>query len=257
MKRMVMGGLAVAMLAPTVLAAQKDAPFSWSGALAAGRELDVKGINGDIDVTGVSGRTVTVKAVRRGVKSDPSSVEIRVVPDGEGLTICAVYPGQDGDGCDIRGTSGRQPENDVTVHFTVQVPADVKLEAATVNGAVRARGLQADAEVTSVNGDVSVATSGVAEASTVNGNVRLELGRATWDGEIEAKTVNGQVMVVMPEPKNLSVAASTLNGDFETDFPITLTGKVSRKNVRGTIGDGGPKLEMSSVNGALELRRAR
>lgn len=247
--------VAALVLAPAALAAQKEVPFSWSGSLAAGRELEVRGVNGDIDVTGVSGRTVTVKAMKRGVKHDPATVEIRVVPDGDGLAVCAVYPGDKGTGCDTKGSA--RGDNDVTVHFTVQVPNDVELEARTVNGAVHARGLQAKAEVSSVNGDVRVQTAGVAEAGTVNGDVLLELGRATWTGDIEATTVNGSVTVVMPEPANLTISASTLNGGFESDFPITMSGKVTRNKVRGTIGQGGPELELSSVNGAIALRRAK
>lgn len=246
--------VAALVLAPAALAAQKEVPFSWSGTLAAGRELEVKGINGDVEVTGVSGRTVTIKAVKRGVKSDPAEVEVRVVPDGDGLEACVVYPGNHGTGCDTKGSVN---ENDVTVHFTVQVPADVRLDASTVNGAVRAKGLQADAEAHSVNGDVTVVTSGIAEASTVNGDVRLELGRATWKGEVEATTVNGSVTVVMPEPKHLTITATSTNGEFESDFPITMTGKVTRNRVHGTIGQGGPELDLKSVNGSIALRRAK
>lgn len=252
------GGLLVAMVMPVALLAQKEAtPFSWSGALAAGKTLEVRGVNGNIEVTGVQGRQASVKAVRRGQKSDPSSVEIRVVEGTSGVTICAIYPNQDGTGCRTEGRKGGHKDNDVVVHFTVQVPEGVELEATTVNGSVDARGLTADAEVATVNGDVRLATTGVGEATTVNGSVSLELGRATWDGEIEAKTVNGAVRVVMPEPKNLTVAANTMNGSFETDFPLTIVGKMSRREVRGTIGNGGPKLELATVNGSIELRRAK
>lgn len=256
MKRAMVGGALVVMLVPACLAAQKEVPFSWNGALAAGKTLEIRGVIGDIEVTGVKGREASVKAVKAGQKSDPASVDIRVVEGSDGVTICAVYPNQRGEGCRTESSKGKWEENDVAVHFTVQVPEGVRLEAATVNGAVHARGLTADADVSAVNGDVSLATTGVGEATTVNGSVRLDLGRATWDGEIEAKTVNGSVVVRMPEPKNLTIAASTMNGDFETDFPLTLTGKLSRRQVQGTIGSGGPKLELSTVNGGIELRKA-
>jgi DUF4097 and DUF4098 domain-containing protein YvlB len=258
MNRFVLGGLLAATLAPAMLAAQREVPFSWSGALAAGKTLEIRGVNGNIEASGTGGREATVKAVKRGKKSDPSSVEIRVIEGAEGVTLCAVYPSQSGStGCKGEGKGGTWEENDVSVHFTVQVPEGVRLEAATVNGSVHARGLTADAEVTAVNGDVSLATTGVGEATTVNGSVRLDLGKATWDGEIEAKTVNGSIVVHMPEPKHLSIEASMLNGDFESDFPLTLSGKISRREVKGKVGDGGPMLELSTVNGGIELRKAQ
>lgn len=257
MIRFMAGGLLAVVLLPAPLDAQKEAPFSWRGALAAGKTLEVRGINGDIRATGGSGREATVSAVKRGRKSDPASVEIRVVETGDGVVICAVYPNSRGSDCHMENRKGKWEENDVTVHFTVEVPAGVRLEAGTVNGSVDASGLAADAQVSSVNGDVSLATSGVGEATTVNGSVRLDIGKATWTGEIEARTVNGSVVVHMPEPKNLSIDASTLNGDFESDFPLTLSGKISRQRVKGTIGTGGPTLSLASVNGGIELRRAR
>lgn len=257
MKRAMIGFLLVSMVVPAVAVAQKEQPFSWSGALAAGKTLEIRGVNGDIEVTGVKGRDASVKAVKRARKSDPASVDIRVVEGSEGVIICAIYPNQQGSGCSTGNSKGKWEENDVTVHFTVQVPEGVKLDAGTVNGSVNARGITADAEVSAVNGSVALATTGVGEASTVNGDVRLELGRNTWDGEIEAKTVNGAVLVIMPEPKNLTLSASMLNGDFETDFPLTLSGKMSRREVRATIGNGGPKLELATVNGGIELRKAQ
>ena len=125
-----------------------------------------------------------------------------------------------------------------------------------MNGSVAAGGLVADAEVTSVNGDVSLATRGTGSAEPVNGDVRLTLGTSTWTGDLEAKTINGSVTVEMPTPANLDVRANTLNGDISSDFPMTIQGKMSPRSMRGTIGNGGPRLELSTVNGPIELKKA-
>lgn len=260
----VMGGLLVFSLGlPAQLEAQgrkDDSTFRWQGAIASGKTLEVKGVNGSVVATGTSGREARVRATKRARKSDVSSVEIRVVEDGDGITICAVYLNNNpGSGCDSgshRGKNGHWEENDVNVDFVVEVPAGVKFDGSTVNGDVEASGITADAEVTSVNGDVVLATSGVGSATTVNGSVRLRLGKSSWTGEIEAKTVNGKVIVEMPTPTDLEVTASTLNGDFESDFPITIQGKASKRNIRGVIGKGGPELNLQTVNGEIVLRKA-
>lgn len=236
-----------------------DDSFHWTGAIAAGKTLRLENVNGNIQATGASGREASVSAVRRAKKSDPKSVEIRVEQDGDVTTICAVWPGQqDADGCNrhSHGNNDHWDRNDVNVDFTVSVPAGVKFEGQTVNGSVNASGLVADAEVTSVNGNVSLATRGTGSAETVNGNVKLSLGTSTWTGDLEAKTVNGSVTVEMPAPANLDVRANTLNGDITSDFPMTLQGKMSPRSMRGTIGNGGPRLELSTVNGPIELKKA-
>jgi len=251
--------LSVLVTAGAAAQQKSDDSFHWTGTLAAGKTLRLQDVNGSIRASGTSGSEATVSAVRRGKKSDPKSVEIRVEQDGDVTTICAVWPGQqDADGCNRRSHNDNDHwnHNDVNVDFTVSVPAGVKFEGQTVNGSVGASGLLADAEVTSVNGNVSLATRGTGSAETVNGDVVLRLGTATWTGDLEAKTVNGSVTVEMPTPANLDVRANTMNGDISSDFPMTLQGKMSPRSMRGTIGNGGPRLELSTVNGAIELRKA-
>jgi len=48
-----------------------------------------------------------------------------------------------------------------------------------------------------------------------------------------------------------------VNGDISSDFPITVTGQVSRRHLTGTIGNGGPELTLSTVNGGINLLKAQ
>lgn len=256
--RLVAGLIALAAVTTPGAAQKSDNSFHWSGAVSNGKTLKVMNVNGNIRAT--SGSEASVSAVRTAKKSDPKSVEIRVEQDADGVTICAVWPNQQsGSGCNGRSHNDdddHNERNDVNVEFTVTVPAGVRFEGQSVNGNVNATGLIADAEVTSVNGNVSLATRGTGSAETVNGDVVLRLGTATWTGDLEAKTVNGSVTVEMPTPANLEVRANTLNGDISSDFPMTIQGKMSPRSMRGTIGNGGPRLELSTVNGAIDLKKA-
>ena len=83
------------LAAPGVLAAQQNRDFAWTGTLAAGQILEIRGINGGIVAEGTSGRNVEVRATKRGRDSDPATVTIEVVEHPDGVTICAVYPSRD------------------------------------------------------------------------------------------------------------------------------------------------------------------
>jgi DUF4097 and DUF4098 domain-containing protein YvlB len=107
-----------------------------------------------------------------------------------------------------------------------------------------------------VNGGVELDAMGTARADTVNGGITARLGRADWEGTLRLKTVNGGIDVVLPEGLSAEVKASTVNGEIQTDFPLTVTGRISRRKLQGTIGGGGRLLEMETVNGAIELRKA-
>ena len=79
---------ALLVAAPT-LAAQD---FHWTGKLAAGKRLEIKGVNGAIRAMATSGDQIDVTAHKTARRSDPDEVEIKVVPFEDGVAICAVYP---------------------------------------------------------------------------------------------------------------------------------------------------------------------
>jgi len=46
-----------------------------------------------------------------------------------------------------------------------------------------------------------------------------------------------------------------VNGSIETDFPLTVTGRLGPRRVTGTIGNGGRRLALETVNGSIRLRK--
>jgi len=96
----------------------------------------------------------------------------------------------------------------------------------------------------------------LAEASTVNGSVYVEMGRADWTNELEFSTVNGGITLILPAQLNTEIRASTVNGDLVTDYPLTVSGRFGPRKMRGTIGSGGRSLSLSTVNGEIKLRKA-
>lgn len=235
--------------------------FRWTGRLAAGQEVEIKGVNGSIETMPARGDQIEVSAIKRARRDDPESVKIEVVEHAGGVTICAVYPES---GRDHRpnecapGDGGRMNshDNDVSVHFTVRVPANLRFTGKTVNGDVEVTDLGSDVEVMTVNGDVSVSTSGRAAARTVNGGINVRMGRADWSGTREFHTVNGGITVYLPADFSAEIEAQTVNGDILTDFPLTVSGRIGMRRLRGTIGAGGRTLELHTVNGSIKLRRA-
>jgi hypothetical protein len=233
--------------------------FRWHGRLAAGKTVEVKGVNGAIEASLASGDEVEVTATKRGRRSDPGSVRVEVLEHAEGVTVCAVYPDVDGRRNECRAGSGGHMstrDNDVEVHFVVKVPRGVGFSPRTVNGDVEATDLEGDVAATTVNGSIEVSTSGRAEAQTVNGSIRARAGRADWAGDAEFKTVNGSITLTLPTDTAADVRAETVNGEIETDFPLTVTGRVSRRHLSGTIGGGGRSLELETVNGSIHLRKS-
>lgn len=241
-------------------AARSGEDFEWHGRIAAGKAIEVKGVNGGIVAEATTGSEVEVLATKRARRSDPDEVQFEVIEHAGGVTICAVYPTprrqREPNACGP-GEGGRMntENNDVQVEYTVRVPAGVRFIGRTVNGSIEARGLKADIEAYTVNGSVEVATRGIVRASTVNGSIQAEMGTAL-NAPLEFETVNGGITLVVPASVGAELRASTVNGDIETDFPLTVRGRFNHRKVSGTIGRGGPQLMMTTVNGDIRLRSA-
>ena len=206
--------------------------LDWSAAMQAGETLEIRGVNGSILAVAAAGNTASVTADKNGGSSPESSVTFEVVTHAGGVTICAMYPdvsGEPPNECVPGGGQMTVRDNDVVVTFDVQVPEGVRLIEWTVNGNVRATAVRSEVVGFTVNGDASISTSTMADASTVNGNVTLRVPVGI-DARVEATTVNG-----------------TMNSDFLLSNPVP-------GRWIGTLGDGGSNLALSTVNGNLELR---
>jgi len=260
----VIAPLTFAFLAGAAVSAQAQAQgeFHWTGRLAAGKRLEIKGVNGNVRAAGTAaGGQVEVSATKHGNRSDPESVEIKVVTTDDGVTICAVYPTPRRARHENECTPGSHwssntDDNDVSVDFEVRVPAGVKFYGHTVNGEVEAEHLGADVWAYTVNGSVRVSTTGSAEATTVNGSINAQMGRADWADAVEFSTVNGGITLDLPANLSAEVRAKTLNGDVISDFPLVVTGRFGPRNWHGTIGQGGRQLDLSTINGTIRLRKA-
>ena len=126
-----------------------------------------------------------------------------------------------------------------------------------LQGDVRAESLQGDAEGYTVNGSVTLSTAGLIRASTVNGSIDATMGRSDWSDGANFRTVNGDITLKLPPMLNAELRADTVNGSISTDFPITVTGRVTPRRLAGTVGSGGHELSLSTVNGSIQLLRSQ
>jgi hypothetical protein len=228
----------------------------WRGQTAAGTSLEIKGLNGDIRATAAAGQEIAVTWTKRGTKDDPAAVRVEVLQHERGITICAVYPdvpGRPANECGpgLEGHITTQ-NNDVSVDFIVILPAGVDLVARIVAGDVEAVELHSEVLAATVSGNVDIATTELAEATTVSGSIAAEIGRSEWGRNLAFTSVSGRVDVTVPATTNARVWASSTTGSVSSDFPLSLQNDGS---VRGTLGIGGALLELSTVGGDVRLRR--
>ncbi len=234
----------------------QEVDFVWHGAVETGQTVEIKGVNGDIIAERAAGAEIEVRAEKRARRSDVNEVRIEVVEHSEGVTLCAVYPSSRGRENTCRSGSGGGNSirnNDVQVTFYVSVPENVSFEGRTVNGDVEVHDLASDVGASSVNGDIEISTTGFAEASTVNGSIDAAMERYDIEAGLSFSTVNGSISLDLPDDVDADLDASWLNGRLEADLPFERIGRVSRFSAKGVLGDGGPELNVSTVNGSIHV----
>ncbi|HXZ28937.1 MAG TPA: DUF4097 family beta strand repeat-containing protein [Terriglobales bacterium] len=243
--------------APADTSSSTDNPFHWTGKLQPDQWVRIKNVSGDIRAEGVAGDQVEITATKSGPDAD--QVRIEVVQDSDGVTLCAVYPS--GWGEENHCASGHGWHNSTRgnfharVDFTVRLPRNLLFDAQTVSGKVEAEHLGRRALVSSVNGAVQVSTAEWAEATTVNGSITARFGSSDWPDALKLASVNGAIDLEVPADFSAEVSFSSVNGRFETDFPLTVQGGVSRFHLTGTIGSGGRRLKLETVNGSVTLHK--
>ena len=242
--------------------------FEWSGRMGSGQTLEVKGIVGNIRTTLASGNQAEVVAFKRGEEDDFHQVAIEMAEAGDRIIICAVYGtwnhGEDhcnpdrSDRRDDNEGRNRNIDMDVEVDYEVRLPAGVDFEGVVVSGDIEAEGLESDVSVNTVEGTISVTTTGRAWANSVSGDIEIEMGDFSG-GDLDFHTVSGDITLWLPSDFSADVDFNSLSGDFETDFDMNIRGKRNRwvgSQIEGTIGGGGRDLSINTISGDVELRRA-
>ena len=270
-----LAALAVLATAPVARAQGTDADhWNWRGVLARGKTLEIRGIAGSIRAEVATGAQVEVSAVKRGPAGDRADVHIVMEQGADGVTICAVYG--DGGNCRHGRSHSHADDNDASVDFVARVPAGVAFQGAMVSGDVEVSGLSAEVDANSVSGDVAVRNvHGDVTARSVSGRATLDgvdgqrvdgnsvSGDVAFTGPVQAggryvfRSVSGDLTLRVDGTFNAEVSLTTVSGEIESDFPITLGsgGRFGRRNLDFTVGTGGARVELGTVSGDFHLRR--
>ena len=246
-----------------------DRDFRWDGNISSGRWVYARNLNGSVKVEKATGGRLEVTAVKRWRRGNPEDVKIEVtrVGSGEGdVLVCAIWRDVTED-CDEQGYRTRDNRNrrdrwtrdrdddDVSLDITIRVPDGVKLDVSSINGGLDITGATAEVEAHTVNGGIEArSTGGPVNASTVNGEIDVRMG-AIGNGNLDFSTTNGSITVTVPDGLNADITMRTVNGSVGSDFPMTVNGRISPRRIAATIGRGGMKIDLTTVNGSIDLRR--
>ncbi len=173
---------------------------------------------------------------------------------------------------DVEGTSRVQTSNGA-IRLSRLKGA---VEARTSNGAIEAQDIDGNAKMHTTNGSIRVELAhGSFEGFTSNGAIHARLndpspaspvraessnGRIelTVDAkqmpEIRASTSNSSIVLRLPASTNARVRANTSHSPVTSEFDgLHDDGERRHSELHGTLGSGGPLIELSSSNGSIKI----
>ena len=256
--------LPLLLCAPQLARSQsRDGDFRWERRLGSGQTVHARNINGDIRVSPSSSGRVEIVGVRRGSSRSADRLNAAVTETSDGIIVCIVRVDSD-DECD--GNGNRHHSNDdnddwgnASMNLEIRLPSNVEIDASSVSGNVDVSGAQGDVRAGSVSGDVRLeglrATS--VQARTVSGEITAGVESLTGNGPLSFKSVSGDVKLDLPRSLDADLSMSSVSGSLDSEFQMTLGGRMSRRRIEARIGRGGRELSLTTVSGDVQLKMHR
>ncbi len=252
--------LAAGFAAFSTAGAQNRQPdFSWSKALAAGSHVRIHNISGDIDVVPSTSDKVEVTAFR--TRDADDDIKAVVYEGRNGIDVCVVRPDDECDehGLHSEGDHWGRNRSHGDMDLRVAVPANLDVAASSVSGDVNVNGAHGDLDAHSVSGSVRLEHLRVSSlnANSVSGDVSAQIDALTGNGDLTFHSVSGDVTLDVPKTFDADLRMHSVSGQLTSDFPVTLRGGFSRRSMDARIGNGGRRLDVSTVSGDLRIRTPR
>ena len=216
--------------------------------LSQGGELRIGNTNGRIDIEGVDGNTVEVRAERIAKATTDGAAQ-------ELLPRIKINEDAKPDRIEIETArmSGIMVGASIEVRYHVRAPKSAKVHVSNTNGIVNVTGMSGSLEAHTTNGGVrGTGLSGRVDASTTNGGVTLDFAAIT--DEVKLSTTNGGVSIGLPESAKVDVVATCTNGGIAVqDVNLDVTER-SRRRVEGKMNGGGTRVDLKTTNGGIRIR---
>jgi hypothetical protein len=145
------GELAPAGANTALLPTETADEFRWRGRLVPGCTLEIKGQRGDVHAEPATGDMVEVVARRSG-RSAATQLAINVLEHDAGVVFSVFTTRPSGALASAPGPAS----NKLRADFGLRLPAGVRLEVRLLAGNIEAIGLAADVEASTLNGSVRV-----------------------------------------------------------------------------------------------------
>lgn len=144
------------------------------------------------------------------------------------------------------------------------------VHAGTGSGSIRGTGIAGAITASTGSGEIELEQTeqGDVDVRTGSGGIRVRgvkgaLNASTGSGGITAqgeptsswrlRTSSGTITVRLPSNLAFDLAARTSSGSVQSDHPVTVSGTINRRELRGKVRGGGVLIDLSTSSGSIHV----
>jgi hypothetical protein len=257
---------------------QYTTDFHYNYPLKSGGRVSLDNFNGSVEVAGWDQETVDISGAKYGATPEArDAIKIEVSPAPDSVAIRTIRPSERrnvGARYVLRVPRHTQLDRITTSNGSMRVnsvdgPVRLKtsngsmkvfnltgsLDGGTSNGSVEVDNVKGDCTVRTSNGRVKAeGVKGAFDATTSNGSVDASVDELHPNG-VRVATSNGGITLRLARTVNARLMARTSNSSISTEFDVSTRGTKDKHHLEGTIGSGGPVLDLSTSNGGIHVVR--
>jgi len=203
-------------------------------------EADVHSVSGDVTAEKIGG-DLHAETVSGDVEILDASSFVRAKSVSGDVTVTNAS-----DGVDCDSVSG-----DIEVK-NVNGDADLKTVSGEIilqnirNGNIQAETVSGEVELMDVKGAMKV------NAESLSGKVEY-IGDINSSGRYYMKSHSGGIYLRIPGDSKFDLRSKTFSGSINSDFDITVSGKISNRELRGRANGGGADIELKTFSGSIHI----
>ncbi len=120
------------------------------------------------------------------------------------------------------------------------------LHANAINGPVRIATRSKDLHLEDVSGNIDLN----------NSNAVVEVRAADKFGQININNRNGGVDLILPAKASFQIQATSEKGNISSDYGLNTNSQNGNNTASGQVGSGGPKIQINSQHGDVNIKKA-
>lgn len=123
------------------------------------------------------------------------------------------------------------------------------------SGSLRANGLKTNSTKTSTSSGSRKLTNFTGDLTVNSSSGGTYVEYSEFNNDIKVNSSSGSVKILLPSNAGFTLEAAASSGGIDCDFPITVTEKVRRNLLKGTVGNGENSIVINTTSGGINIEK--